>query len=275
MKPASSNRAFTLVEMMMTTVLIGVLGFVIYSLLTTNMILGAKNAAINVSHQQSRSAVLRMMQGIHSSVSLPTFSNPGPSPGQFAQVSFQQWSSGPYKIIATAAQGDQQIHIQSSGPIPTTGQRVIIPSPQVEETITSVSGTANDITLTIAKPLPSPGITNPGNAGTIDNNPYGDVVCYVVSPSSFQVTNSDLQMQQNGNAAGKIAGGITSAHPFAGANSNFVDITLAAADSKTSNYNLRQFNVSRDISLSAQVPIKYKMTAFAGDGSTPAPSPTP
>ena len=65
-------------------------------------ILGAKNTAVNTAHQQARTAMLQMIQDLHSAVSLPALSdvnhvplvNPAPNtaaPG----ISFQLWSTGP------------------------------------------------------------------------------------------------------------------------------------------------------------------------------------
>ena len=71
MKLSLTTRGFTLIELMFTTVLIGVLGLIIYSLLNTGMVLGAKNTAVNTAHQQARVAMLEMLQNLHSSVSVP------------------------------------------------------------------------------------------------------------------------------------------------------------------------------------------------------------
>ncbi len=277
MKLSPSTRAFTLVEMLITTVLIGVLGFIIYSLLTTNMILGAKNTAINVAHQQSRSAMLRMMEGIHASASLPVVSGLSGN-GTASVVSFQQFVSGPHKILqnATADTNPGVINIALSPgyngttqPPPVVGQRLIIPNPQIEDTITAVSGSSSNLTVTLTNPLPA----------SVDTaSPKGDVICYVTNPCSYTLTNTDAQITQNG-VTGTIANGITSAYsgfsiPALTPGSNFVNFNLAASDAKTSNYNSRRFSQSRDVSLTAQVPIKYRLTAFAGAGNV-APSPTP
>ena len=60
---------YTLTEVLFTTALIGVVGLIIYALLLTGTILGAKNTAINTAHQQARMAMLEMVQdllpGVH------------------------------------------------------------------------------------------------------------------------------------------------------------------------------------------------------------------
>ena len=86
MKLSSRTAGFTLVELMFTTVLIGVVGLVLYSILYTSTVLGAKNTAVNVAHQQARVAMVDMLQDLHSSVSLPALSDstgtayPSPAP---------------------------------------------------------------------------------------------------------------------------------------------------------------------------------------------------
>ena len=94
----------TLIEVTMALGLLGVFGIAVYSMLNIGMILGAKNTAVNTAHQQARTAMLQMIQDLHSAVSLPALSdvnhvplvNPAPNtaaPG----ISFQLWSTGPYQ----------------------------------------------------------------------------------------------------------------------------------------------------------------------------------
>jgi hypothetical protein len=274
MKRKSASYAFTLIEMMMSLLLVSTLGFVIYSILTTTIILGAKNSGINVTHQQSRGALLRMIQGIHSAVSLPVVSG---STGSGVTVSFQQFASGPHQIIQDAAITNSPgvVHIAISAgyggttqPLPVVGQRLIVPSPQIEDTITAVSGGANNVTVTLTNPLPS-AINNTGGAN-------GDVICYITDPCSYAIAAPSPSPQPpyttinvtKNTATGYLATGISSQYSGfdtpASLGPNFVNINLAGIDRSTYNYTLRQFNVSRDTFLNVQVPIKYKLTAFAG-----------
>src|ERR1700730_10556309 len=97
------SRAMTLVETMVTSMLIGVVFLGLYSVLNMGTILGAKNLAINVAHEQARVAMLQMIQDFHSSVSLPAVTNddgttsPGPTTGSSPQygypgIAFQLWA---------------------------------------------------------------------------------------------------------------------------------------------------------------------------------------
>ena len=66
-----SRSGLTLIELSVTSALVGVLGLIIYSLLNIGAILGAKNTAVNTAHQQARVAMLQMIQDMHAAISLP------------------------------------------------------------------------------------------------------------------------------------------------------------------------------------------------------------
>src|ERR1700736_6510588 len=106
MKLSSTARGLTLIELMFTTVLIGVLGLIIYSLLNSGMVLGAKNTAVNTAHQRARVVMLQMLQNLHSSVSLPALADASgtpyssPVPASAEGIAFQQWRAGPDKVIS-------------------------------------------------------------------------------------------------------------------------------------------------------------------------------
>ena len=167
-----AHPAFTLVEVSVTTGIIGVVGLVVYALLNMGIILGAKNTAVNTAHQQARVAMLNMIQDIHSSVSLPQLLNV--SGNQASGIAFQQWGAapqngamasngGPHKIypqVAAYAAGQKVIRIvvTSGQPAPTVGQRLIVPTHQIESNIDAVSGGAPSVLLIISDMLT--GISN-------------------------------------------------------------------------------------------------------------------
>ena len=108
-----SRSGLTLVELAVTAGLVGVLGLIVYSILNIGTILGAKNTAVNTAHQQARVAMSKMIADLHEAVSLPALTNatgtpyPAPEAGSTAisaeGISFQQWSMGPFKVIADTA----------------------------------------------------------------------------------------------------------------------------------------------------------------------------
>ena len=134
----------TLIEVTMALGLLGVFGIAVYSMLNIGMILGAKNTAVNTAHQQARTAMLQMIQDLHSAVSLPALSDVNhvplvnPSPNTAAPgISFQLWSSGPYKVSADSAAGSSTIEIQvpNGSRVPVTGQRIVVKGHRIEEDI--------------------------------------------------------------------------------------------------------------------------------------------
>src|ERR1700716_1647202 len=136
---SSQKRGTTLVETIFTTVLVGVVGLVIYSLLNIGTILGAKNTAVNTAHQQARTAMLQMVQDIHSSISLPQLVDAGGNlisgQGPAAGIAFQLWSSGPHRVASDKTTSDNTVVINTTATInaPVAGQRLIIPGHQIED----------------------------------------------------------------------------------------------------------------------------------------------
>jgi hypothetical protein len=188
---SSSRRGLTLIEISVTVGLTGVLGLVIFSLLNIGTVLGAKNTAMNTAHQQARTAMLKMIDDLHGAVSLPALQGLG-TDGKASGISFQQWGSaplngvmtangGPHKVRNDAAIGDNQIRIivTPGQPLPLVGQRVILPTHQIEEDIVDVTGGAADCRVTLANNLT---VAINGTGST-----YGDIVCYITDRCAYDV----------------------------------------------------------------------------------------
>ena len=104
-KPSRDQRAagFTLVEMMITTVVFAITGGMIFIFLNSGMNLYAKNTAVNAAHQQARAGVDQMLANIHAAVSIPQLVDqnltPLPPPGygpscryRFSKIRFRPLS---------------------------------------------------------------------------------------------------------------------------------------------------------------------------------------
>jgi type II secretory pathway pseudopilin PulG len=282
MKLSSQTRGFKLVEMMFTLVLVGVLGLIIYSLLMTGTVLGAKNTAVNTAHQQARIAMLEMIQDLHSSISLPALTNASgtpyasPAPVNAEGISFQQWSSGPHEIKNDVAAGQNQITLKlttgTGNPTPIVGERLIIPTHQIEADITAVSGGNGNFTVTLDNiygPALTPAVTYPvstlpvGIYGTGSNG--GDIVCFIADRCSYTVSSSTLRWNWKGNT--RVAGSdITNATPFSAPTTPAGALYyrfVAAINLSTSdlNYNNRGYK-SANILLNGQVPFKARLTTY-------------
>ena len=293
MKLSPQTGGYTLIEMMFTTLLIGVVGLVMYSLLNISTILGAKNVAVNTAHQQARVAMIDMLQDLHSSISSPYLCDvnsqgnlildasgapahtTGPQAGPAAGIAFQQWSSGPHKINNNTAVGDTQIIITltpNAGPTPVPGQRLIIPAYQLEADIASLGNNSASnlkVNLTNISGPATPSVTYPTNTLPVaikgTDSSAGDVICFVTDRCSYTVGNTQLTWNWKGN--NKILGNdITNASPFttpltpAGAlYSRFVAaIDLSTSDLKYSNRGYKAANIL----LNGQVPYRTKLTTF-------------
>jgi len=264
MKLTSNDRGYTLVELAVGAAMIGVIGLLLYSVLNLCIVLGAKNAAINVAHQNARTAMSRMLRYLHSAVSLPYLvdasGNQVVGGGPAAGISFQEWSGGPHLFTSDAATDQNQINIKvtSGQPIPVVGQRVIVPTHQIEDDITAVSGTPDSLTLTLAHNLP---------AAVTGTSTYS-IVCFITDRCSYSVVNGALGRQAPAlqTAPSVVGHNITDPAPFSAPTastgalySRFVaGINVATIDPHYSNRALKSANIL----LNGQVPIKGRLTTY-------------
>jgi type II secretory pathway pseudopilin PulG len=270
MRLSSKNQGYKLIELVFTMAIISVTGLVIYSLLATGTILGAKNTAINMAHQQARTAMLQMVQDLHSSISLPQLVDVNGSliagQGPAAGIAFQMWSSGPHKVTTDVTTSQNTINInswQTITPVPVVGQRLIIPGHQIEDDITAVTMIdTQNYTITVAHNFPV------AISGTASYN----IPCYISDRCKYVIvpTVSGMDLEWTGPTTKKafsvMGSDITSPTPFttpttpAGAlYYRFVAaIDLSTADT---NYNNRGFK-SANILLNGQVPMRARLTTY-------------
>ena len=283
MRISSPSAGFKLVELMITVALISVVGLVLYSILYTTTVLGAKNTAINVAHQQARVAMIDMLQDLHTAVSLPALSDStgtpyaSPAPTAAAGISFQTWSSGPHRIKNNVAQGATQIQIvftAGSGPAVVAGQRLIIPAYQIEADIASVDNSSQNnpkFTLNnISGPALTPPVTYPTNTMPVAINgtgwgAVGDVVCFITDRCSYAVAGNNLNWKWKSNTKA-VANYVTNSTPFSTPTTPAGALYyrfVAAIDLSTSDtqYNNRGYK-SANILLNGQVPFKTRLTTY-------------
>ncbi|MDQ2867190.1 MAG: prepilin-type N-terminal cleavage/methylation domain-containing protein [Verrucomicrobiota bacterium] len=270
------NCGYTLVEMMVTTVVIGALGLIIYSILVAGTILGAKNTAVNVAHQQARTAMLDMLQSLHSSISLPQLvdatGNAVGGAGPAAGISFQIFNAGPYQVWGDVATSTNKVTIAlpTSAPAPTTAQRLIIQTHQIENNITTVANagnaTINGTTYSLYTLTLDSNVFNAITGSTVSPN---NIACFLAYRCSY-IVNNQQQLTYNGptkpSTFANMANYITNNTPFkipttpAGAlyYSAVAAVNLSTSDLQYSNRGFQSANIL----LNGQVPARTRLTTY-------------
>ncbi|MGI9089204.1 MAG: PulJ/GspJ family protein [Chthoniobacterales bacterium] len=267
-------RGFTLVEVMVASAVLSVFGLVIFALLSVGTILGAKNTAVNVAHEQARTAMLQMTQDLHAAVSPlelvdvngkglalnPDGSlNNGPAEG----IAFQLLISGPLRVVADAAAGTSTITVDTTGAtIPIVGERLIIRTHSIEADISAVSGNNAARILTLVDDqgnpykLPVPII---GSAASHITGIVNHHCSYIVVNGALQWTGPTTKK-----TFAVLGNDITNPKPFTtpvtptgSSDLRFVAaIDLSTADS---NYSNRGFK-SANILLNGRIPSRAQLT---------------
>jgi type II secretory pathway pseudopilin PulG len=264
MRLTSNDRGYTLVELAVSAAMIGVIGVLLYAVLNLCTVLGAKNTAINVAHQNARTAMTRMLGDLHSAVSLPYLvdasGNQVAGSGPAAGISFQEWSGGPHLFISDATTSQNQINIKITAgqPTPVVGQRVIVPTHQIEDDIVAVNGTSDNLTLTLAHNLP---------VAVTGTSTYS-IVCFITDRCSYAVINGGLDRQAAAlqSVPSLVGYNITNATPFSAPTAStgtlysrsVAGINVATIDPHYTNRGFRSANIL----LNGQVPSKARLTTY-------------
>ncbi len=188
--PGRSARAFTLIESLVAMVAVGAVGYALFSTLYMGLMLYSKNACLNVSHEQVREAMMHLEQDIHSSASLPELTDSNSNiltsaTSASAGVTFQVVTSGSTRaqIIANAASSATQLTIgfPSSMNAPYAGENIIIPYYQIENSITAVSISGTQATLTLSGSIGTPLTVSFGSSSY-------NIPCYLTKRVFYVVT---------------------------------------------------------------------------------------
>jgi hypothetical protein len=275
MRLSSQECGSTLVETIFTTVLMGIVGLVIYSLLNIGTILASKNIAVNGAHQQARTAMLQMVQDLHGSVSLPQLvdvnGSPSPTPDPNATptptaaptaapgIAFQLFASGPHRVTSDVTTLENTVTIATTrvlNPQPSPGQRLIIPGHAIEDDITAVTrNSSRSFTLTLAH-----------NVSAAIDVSTGNIPCFITDRCSYIIQNQELHWAgpTTKKTFSVMGQNIISPNPFsvpATATGALYYRFVAAIDLSTSDlkFSNRGFK-SANILLNGQVPIRTRMT---------------
>jgi hypothetical protein len=260
----SARGGFTIAELSVLGGIIGTVSLILMQVLWNGTILFAKNSAINVAHQEARSAVMRIESDLHSCVSVPQLvdnsRNPitgfGPAPG----IAFHAYAAGPFRVSAGTYGADQnKITIAGGGPAPAVNQRLNLGSHFIESYITAVSKSGTTYVLTLDRNL-----TN--QVTTTMQGQAVNITCFTTEQVAYLVQSGELrQYPKRGSAAYKVLStDVVSTVPFsipqtpAGAAYNrFVAaINLSCAEHTSAKRNFRAANMY----LNAMVPYRSRLT---------------
>ena len=203
--PNSSRKGFTITELMVVVCIIGVSGGLIYMVMETSMKLYAKNSNINITHNQARTAYMQMVQDVHTAASgiICSGSTVSESVGYSSTgqgISFQVIRGGPFMVSSNVVNGATSIPIaitSTSNFWPVPGERLIIPSYNVEADIVSVTQSGTIATLGLSGSGSTYGLTGLTNQSGIplsqaivtSTGIYSyNVGCYVTDRVSYLVS---------------------------------------------------------------------------------------
>jgi prepilin-type N-terminal cleavage/methylation domain-containing protein len=272
------ERGFKLIELMITTAIVGITGTIVYYLLYTGLTLFAKNTAINSAHQEARVAVMQMEQDLHGAISIPQLTdgsgNPIAGSGPAAGITFQLFAEGPYQVTPLASNPyfyshtSNQITVRCGNYSPASKQRLIIPLYQIENDISTASGLGVDKLITMADA--NNNVEKLGvDVYTQLGSPAADVnvQCFITDRVTYLVQGTQLLYYGRKGATPKVmANDITTATPFSipatplGAPFNrFVAaINLSTADLTSNNRHFKAANMF----LNAMEPYRARLCIY-------------
>jgi type II secretory pathway pseudopilin PulG len=259
-----NDRAFTLLETLVSTAISVVLGAILFDSLWYGSVLFSKNTAINVAHQQARSAVMRIENDLHGAVSVPQLVDASRNPvtgfGPAAGIAFHSFSGGPYRIAAGDYLASQnQITIVGAGKAPAINQRLNIPSHHIESYITDVHPSGGNYQLTLAGNLPY-------EVNTTLSGQNVNITCFTTEQVTYVVQNQTLlKYSTRGSTSGlALCNDVTVQTPFSipqtptgAAYNRFVAaINLSCADKQSANLGFKSANMF----LNSMVPFRSRLT---------------
>jgi prepilin-type N-terminal cleavage/methylation domain-containing protein len=233
MRRSVSHRAFTLIELMLTMVVVGMLGVALLMFSSTSSRFIARNLATNHSHEATRISSQRLLKELRdSATSFRLFDFDGtnfndatvtPSAdndvlsGQFASnrtngVRFRQLIAGPCVLAGdtTPTSTSLTFSIPSGSATPQAGDKLVLPLISQEYDISAVSGASTALVVTI----------NPAVGYTLNTTSPNVITGYFYRRVAFSVFKNELRYHPNFTGASRstykvVRDGVTSPKPFA------------------------------------------------------------
>ncbi len=255
-----------MIELLMTVAVVAISGGAFYWILSTVIMLGARNAGVNVAHQEGRVVLNHAVMDLHNSPSVPQLidsslaavSGNGPSAG----VSYQIVVAGPGMVNVAAAAGQATIGATfpamttlaaptSSVPAPAAGMRFILPAYQVESDIASVAGGAGTYTFTLSQ-----------NLTTAIDPTSNNYQCYYTQRRALVVVNGAFRYytDKTNGVYQTLVQNVTSATPFSypGGNNQYIQASITTTEPFATARGYNNLNFQATIT----VPYRYNLTTY-------------
>lgn len=194
--PWRSAAAFTLVEMMVATCVVGILGVVSFALLNLGTTLYTQNVSIGQTHSGGLNATEKLMLKVAAADEVPVLADEAGATqngnGPAAGVRFYALASAQaYPVPSGVSATDTSFTITPSvnRPAPMVGDKITMSDLGFQGVITSVSPSGSNYTVGFAPPVGS-GFSPKKTSGTVI--PAGSK-CFLLRPSAFISVNSVLR----------------------------------------------------------------------------------
>jgi prepilin-type N-terminal cleavage/methylation domain-containing protein len=153
-KPRDRPAGFTLVEVLITSSLVAIMGGLVFLSLHAGVHLFGKNVAINLPYQSSRTAFDLLQRDVHGSAAPPRLINASlanaAGPGPAAGVALRAYVSGPTLVAADAASAATLLEIRkTAGCEPHAGDLVTLPAFRIERNVVSVTSAGSTWLLSL------------------------------------------------------------------------------------------------------------------------------
>jgi len=200
LQPKQSNSGYTLVEVMVATGCVVVLGFMSVVLMLAGFNIYARITANNVAHDQSRIAVNRLVSDIHKAVSTPQLYDASAAgtgglvtvTGATTKASCLGFQTVPDKGGPWEVKNDpgnsELIQIDTTGWDPQVGMRLIIPMYNIEDDIIKVTANGNHKNVWMAN--------GEERIPKSKNGTY--IITYFTSRMYYVVQDGELRLYQSG-----------------------------------------------------------------------------
>ncbi|MGV3532742.1 MAG: PulJ/GspJ family protein [Chthoniobacteraceae bacterium] len=271
MRRTTREQGFTLAELLIGMSITVMAGGALFTLVHAVAILAAKNAAINVTHQQARQSIHAAVREIHGAVSIPQLLDENLQPmtgasknGPAAGVSYQVVHAGPFLIWNNTNANSSNVRLDTrheilkyEDPAKTEGYRLIIPAFQVEAEILDIpaaNGAGIPQTTNVR-------LKNKLGVNIDCSNAEPAYVAYVTRRAALVVVDGQLHRYSplEVNAPSKvIARNVTSATPFSiPADNRFVQMQMIARDERAMSRGFKAV----DLQMNLTIPYRYRLTS--------------